>query len=79
MVLIWKNVTQSNKYLIIDLDTMEILGTASTEDEGAAQVMKLGFGEKRNVELYEATGFSNWKESLRTSTEKMKKHAKGEG
>lgn len=66
------------KYIIVDLDSQQIVDFADTEDEGALKVMKLGFGKQAPVELYEATGFSSWKDGLRASEKVKNKHMKEE-
>ena len=66
MSLPWDQRTQeSARYVIVDLAYETVLGFADTEDEVIKIAMKESIVNKREVEVYESTGFSIWKQNLR--------------
>lgn len=66
MSLPWDQRTQeSARYVIVDLAYETVLGFADTEDEVIKIAMKESIVNKREVEVYESTGFSTWKQNLR--------------
>lgn len=66
MVLPWdQRNNESYRYVIVDLNDDTVVGFAETEDEVIKISMRESLINKRNVEVYESTGFSSWKNNLK--------------
>lgn len=63
MALPWQYTTDS-KYLILDIDSNEILGFCDTDDKATRKAISESFGKNRNVEVFVSTGFNSWKNGL---------------
>jgi hypothetical protein len=66
MVLPWdQRNSESYRYVIVDLNDDTVVGFAETEDEVIKISMRESLINKRDVEVYESTGFSSWKSNLK--------------
>ena len=66
MVLPWdQRNNESYRYVIVDLNDDTVVGFAETEDEVIKISMRESLINKRDVEVYESTGFSSWKSNLK--------------
>lgn len=63
MTLPWQEASDSN-YLILDLNSNEIIGFFATEEQATRRAIAESFGKHRNIEVFIATGFSSWKTNL---------------
>lgn len=71
----WQEARSVKPYLIVNTHTGEVMrDDCTTEDEVFKAAMVISFRDNIPIEVYQATGFGNWKNELR-ATRKMKEHA----
>lgn len=63
MTLPWQE-SDDSRYLILDLNSNEIIGFFETEEQATRKAIAESFGKHRNIEVFIATGFSSWKNKL---------------
>lgn len=52
------------KYVVIDLNTREIIDFCDTDDQATRKAISESFGKNRNIEVFMSTGFNSWKSGL---------------